>query len=64
MHRTVSLDYVMVLKGTVICELDDGERVTLNEYDTLIQRGTIHAWYNDTDQWARMSAFVLGELRQ
>ncbi|KAJ7700289.1 hypothetical protein B0H16DRAFT_1642825 [Mycena metata] len=31
MHRTVTLDYAVVFKGTVILELEDGERVTLTE---------------------------------
>ena len=27
----------------------------------LVQRGTIHAWYNEGTEWARMYAFMLGE---
>ncbi|KAJ7022988.1 hypothetical protein C8F04DRAFT_1136373 [Mycena alexandri] len=39
MHRTVSLDYGIVAKGSMVLELDDGERITLNEGDAIVQRG-------------------------
>jgi naringenin degradation protein FdeH len=45
MHATNSLDYVMVLSGEITMLLDEGE-VTLKPFDTLIQRGTNHAWVN------------------
>ncbi|KAJ6569347.1 hypothetical protein B0H19DRAFT_1373544 [Mycena capillaripes] len=59
-HRTVSLDYGIVAKGSMVLELDDGERITLNEGDTIIQRGTMHAWRNETAEWARIYFVVLG----
>ena len=45
MHRTASIDYVTVLTGEVTLMLDDGE-VTLRPFDTVVQRGTSHAWVN------------------
>jgi uncharacterized cupin superfamily protein len=56
----VSLDYGIVAKGSVVLELEDGERVTLNEGDTVIQRGTMHCWRNETAEWARMYFVGLG----
>ncbi|KAJ7649512.1 hypothetical protein DFH06DRAFT_554715 [Mycena polygramma] len=53
-HRTASLDYGIVAKGSVVLELEDGERVTLNEGDTIVQRATMHCWRNETKEWARM----------
>ncbi|KAJ6569303.1 hypothetical protein B0H19DRAFT_1256947 [Mycena capillaripes] len=59
-HRTVSLDYGIVAKGSVVLELEDGERVTLNEGNTVVQRGTMHCWRNETTEWARMYFVGLG----
>ncbi|OLN97020.1 hypothetical protein CCHL11_02033 [Colletotrichum chlorophyti] len=54
MHRTASLDYGIVIKGELMCELDSGERRLLKPGDVAIQRGTMHQWLNVTDSWARM----------
>jgi quercetin dioxygenase-like cupin family protein len=55
MHRTVSLDYGVVLEGEVELVLDSGETRLLKRGDIAIQRGTNHAWRNpNTDTWARM----------
>ncbi|KAL2811700.1 hypothetical protein BJX63DRAFT_272049 [Aspergillus granulosus] len=65
MHRTVSLDYGVVLEGVVELVLDSGETRTLHRGDVAVQRGTNHAWRNVTppvkgedgvlrEQWARM----------
>ncbi len=45
MHRTRSIDYVVVLAGKVRMLLDEGE-VDLEPFDVAIQRGTNHAWIN------------------
>ena len=58
MHRTSSVDYGIVLEGEVDLELDDGKRVHLKPGDVVVQRGTIHAWVNDTENPARV-AFIL-----
>ena len=47
MHRTQSIDYVVVMKGEIDMELDDGVIVHLNEGDVCVQRGTIHNWINN-----------------
>ena len=57
-HRTVSLDYGIVLDGEIVLELDGGKEVTVRRGEVVVQRGTIHAWTNRTDQWTRM-VFVL-----
>lgn len=44
-HRTRSLDYVVVLEGEIALLLDDGE-TTLRAGDVVIQQGTNHAWVN------------------
>lgn len=44
-HRTRSLDYVVVLEGEITLLLDDGE-VLLKQGDVVVQQGTNHAWIN------------------
>ncbi|KAF2171495.1 hypothetical protein M409DRAFT_63741 [Zasmidium cellare ATCC 36951] len=59
MHRTQSLDYGVVLEGTVVLELDDGSTTTMTKGDTAVQRATKHAWHNPSGtEWARV-LFVL-----
>jgi quercetin dioxygenase-like cupin family protein len=45
-HRTDSIDYAVVISGSIEMELDDGFVVTLKAGDVLVQRGTIHNWVN------------------
>lgn len=42
MHRTQSVDYAVVIKGTINLILDDGAVKTVTEGDTVVQQGTIH----------------------
>jgi hypothetical protein len=63
MHRTVSLDYGVVLEGEVWIVLDSGEERLMRRGDISIQRGTNHAWRNNSaTEWARMM-YVLLEAR-
>lgn len=63
MHRTVSLDYGVVLEGEVELILDSGEKRLLKRGDISVQRGTNHAWKNpSTEKWARM-LYVLQEAK-
>ncbi len=57
MHRTKSIDYVIVLQGEIDMLLDDSE-VHLRAGDTLVQQGTNHAWVNRGREVCRI-AFVL-----
>ena len=52
-HRTRSLDYVIVLEGEIDLLLDDGE-VRLCAGDVVIQRATNHAWINRGDAVCRL----------
>ncbi len=58
MHRTKTLDYVVVIDGELVLVLDDSE-VTLRKSDVVVQRGTDHAWENRSDAIARMAFFHL-----
>ncbi|KAK8160894.1 hypothetical protein BKA80DRAFT_276242 [Phyllosticta citrichinensis] len=60
MHRTISLDYGVVLEGDVELILDSGEKRLMKRGDISIQRGTNHAWKNMSDEhWARMLYVLL-----
>jgi oxalate decarboxylase/phosphoglucose isomerase-like protein (cupin superfamily) len=56
MHRTKTLDYVVVIEGEAVPILEDSE-VMLKKSDVVVQRGTIHAWENRSDKPARMAFF-------
>jgi mannose-6-phosphate isomerase-like protein (cupin superfamily) len=56
MHRTQTLDYVVVIEGELVLLLDDSE-VTLKQGDVVVQRGTNHAWENRADKVARAAFF-------
>jgi quercetin dioxygenase-like cupin family protein len=57
MHRTNSLDYVVMIDGELDMLLDEGS-VTIKAGDVLVQRGTNHNWCNVSDAPAT-AAFVL-----
>ncbi|GJE89133.1 cupin domain-containing protein [Phanerochaete sordida] len=58
-HRTISLDYGILIHGALTLVLDDNKRVLLKPGDVVVQRGTIHAWMNETDEWTRMYCVML-----
>ena len=59
MHRTVSVDQIVVLEGTLELILDSGEKRVLNRGDMVVQRGTMHAWRNPSKtEWVRFFAVV------
>jgi hypothetical protein len=43
MHRTGTVDYIIVLKGEIYAVMEKGETL-LKAGDVLIQRGTMHSW--------------------
>ncbi len=57
MHRTETLDYVIVLSGEIDMEMD-ASSVKLKAGDVMVQRGTRHRWINRGTEVARI-AFVL-----
>ncbi|SMY09344.1 cupin domain-containing protein [Flavimaricola marinus] len=61
MHRTESVDYGVVIAGEIVLVLDEDE-VLLRPGDVVVQRGTIHAWANRSNQVCRM-LFVLTDAK-
>lgn len=58
MHRTQTIDYVVVIDGEIVLILEDSE-VMLKKGDVVVQRGTNHAWENRSDRVARAAFFHL-----
>jgi mannose-6-phosphate isomerase-like protein (cupin superfamily) len=58
MHQTHTVDYVTVLSGEVTLVLDEGE-VTLGRFDTVVQRGTKHAWVNRGSEPALLAVVLV-----
>jgi quercetin dioxygenase-like cupin family protein len=49
MHRTKTLDYIIILSGELYLIMDESETL-LKPGDIVIQRGTSHAWSNRSDE--------------
>ncbi|HUN25037.1 MAG TPA: cupin domain-containing protein [Steroidobacteraceae bacterium] len=56
MHRTSTLDYVVVIEGEVVLVLE-GSETLLKQGDVVVQRGTNHAWENRSARRARIAFF-------
>ena len=61
MHATDTLDYLVVLSGQIVMQLE-AEEVVLHPGDLIVDRGVIHAWRNDTDQPATMVSVTVPAL--
>lgn len=54
-HRTLSVDYGIVIEGTIELVLDSGEVSTVGRGGVVVQRGTMHRWRNPSNtEWTRM----------
>ena len=58
MHKTRTIDYVVLLSGEVTLLLDQGE-VDLTPFDVVVQRGTNHAWVNKGKEPAVIAAVLI-----
>jgi quercetin dioxygenase-like cupin family protein len=63
MHRTSSIDYGIVMSGTIELELENQEIKTLMQGDIIVQRGTIHRWKNPSSTEICRIVFVLTEAK-
>jgi len=59
MHRTASVDVVTLLEGELFAVFETGETL-LRAGDSLIQRGTAHAWSNRSDKPATVISVMMG----
>ena len=58
MHKTKTIDYIILLKGDVTLLLDN-EEVDLKPFDVVVQRGTNHAWVNNGNEPALFIAVLI-----
>mgnify|MGYP001496429989 CR=1 FL=1 len=62
-HRTNSIDYGIIISGTIELELDNNIFKTLAAGDIIVQRGTIHKWRNPSTETICRIVFVLTEAK-
>lgn len=60
LHRTQSLDYVVVMFGEIVLGLDGGEEKVVGPGEMVLQRGTNHTWTNRGEGVCRMACFLVG----
>ncbi len=58
MHKTNSIDYLVVLKGTMTMAMEEGE-IEISQGDCIVQRGTNHAWINKSDEPCILAAILI-----
>jgi hypothetical protein len=58
MHKTATVDYIIVLKGEIYAIMDRGEKL-LKAGDVLIQRGTNHSWSVRTNEPCIVAAVLV-----
>lgn len=59
MHRTRSVDYIVLVKGELDMLLDADEVRSLKPGDVVVQRGTNHAWVNRGTEPALLVAVLM-----
>lgn len=60
MHRTLSMDYAVVLTGEIVLRLDNGDEKTVRAGEYIIQGGVNHQWINRTDETCRTMFVTVG----
>ena len=63
MHKTETVDYVIMLEGEVDMILDDGAEVHMNQGDMMVQRATYHGWTNRSSRPCKI-VFVLMDAKK
>ena len=58
MHKTETIDYIILLEGDVTLILDE-EEIDLKPFDVVVQRGTNHAWVNNGSEPALLIAVLI-----
>ncbi|HST85262.1 MAG TPA: cupin domain-containing protein [Kineosporiaceae bacterium] len=60
MHTSPTVDYVVVLDGKLVLDLDNGQAVELNPGDIVVQNSTRHAWRNPGDKPVTIFVSLMG----
>jgi quercetin dioxygenase-like cupin family protein len=59
MHKTTTIDYIVVLAGELSVLLEDGKEVMMKPHDTMVQRATVHGWANRGSVPCRFATVVI-----
>jgi quercetin dioxygenase-like cupin family protein len=62
MHQTDTVDVVTLISGELYAVLEAGETL-LRPGDTIVQRGTMHAWHNRSDEPATLVSVMMAASR-
>jgi quercetin dioxygenase-like cupin family protein len=57
-HRTDSLDYILILSGEIYMHIE-GKETLLKAGDVLVQRGNVHNWVNRGPEKCILAAILL-----
>lgn len=58
MHRTDTVDYIVVMSGEMDMELETGA-LHLSAGDVMVQRGTLHNWVNNGTEPCRVAVVLV-----
>lgn len=62
MHKTPTVDYLVVLEGEIDLIFQDGSEAHLKQGDCVVQLGGTHAWHNRSGRPTRMAAVAVGGI--
>jgi hypothetical protein len=60
MHKTPTVDYIVLLSGEISLVLDEGDPIELKQFDAVVQRGVGHSWLNTGRESALLVAVMVG----
>jgi hypothetical protein len=60
MHKTPTVDYIVLLSGEISLVLDEGDPIPLKPFDAVVQRGVGHSWLNTGCEPALLVAVMVG----
>ena len=59
MHKTATIDYIVVTEGELTMLLEDGGELVMKPHDVMIQRATVHGWANRSSKPCRFATVVI-----
>jgi uncharacterized cupin superfamily protein len=62
MHKTATVDYILLLSGEISLLPDEGEAIKLNPFDAVVQRATNHSWVNTGTVPALLMCVMVGGM--
>ena len=60
MHKTPTVDYIVLLSGEISLVLDEGDPIELKPFDAVVQRAADHSWVNTGREPALLMCVMVG----